>query len=411
MRAEIIAVGSELLQSSRLDTNSLFITSRLNSLGIDVAKKSVVGDRESEIGQTLTSALKDSEIIVITGGLGPTNDDLTREAVSAILGRDLHISEDIIASLKKRYRSFGLKLTPNNRRQAAVPERGEIIPNPRGTAPGILLREGKCLIFLLPGPPRELESMVDNHVVPLIKSTKPVQELHSRLLKVASEAESKVDARIEGIYKAYKDIETTILSSPGVITLQFFWRGEADTALAESQLDALVVEIKGEMGLSVFSDREESLTEVLGTLLKARSLSLATAESCTGGLIGKLLTDVSGSSEYFLGSVVCYANSVKQGVLGVDEESLLKYGAVSEVVAGKMAEGVRKIMSADIGLSVTGIAGPGGGTVDKPVGTIYLGLSYEDLLKTRRLMLPGDRDIIRLRTSNMALDWVRREVM
>jgi nicotinamide-nucleotide amidase len=252
--------------------------------------------------------------------------------------------------------------------------------------------------------------MVEQCVLPLIRRERNIVPVRSRHLKAAGEAESKVDARVEPIYKNYPNVETTILSSPGIVSLHFTWRGDPFSKEAETVLDELVNHIEAELGHSVFTHSEESLAAVLGNRLRARSLTLATAESCTGGWIGKLLTDVSGSSEFFRGGVVSYSDEAKRDLLGVRASDLEQYGAVSEVVAGQMAAGVRSRFQADVGLSVTGIAGPEGGRPEKPVGTVYLGLSLARGDQTRSLFLPGGREAVRLRTCHLALDWVRREI-
>jgi nicotinamide-nucleotide amidase len=292
-----------------------------------------------------------------------------------------------------------------------VPEDAEVIPNPKGTAPGLLLREGDKLIFLLPGPPRELYPMLDKHVVPMIRDSKPTTDQYLRMLKVAGEAESRLDAKIQPVYVDFPEVETTILSSPGVITVYFRWIGLPDESAANRALDRLVQAIHSKLGQKVFTDSDLSLSEVLGNMLRSQSLTLATAESCTGGLLGKLLTDVPGSSDYFLGGVVCYSNLLKTRLLGVDEGILDEEGAVSEPVARRMADGVRERLGADLGLSVTGIAGPGGGTEQKPVGTVFLGLATADGSDVRKLNLPGGREMVRLRTAKIALDWVRRTLL
>lgn len=411
MRAEIIAVGSELLSFSRTETNSLFIASKLIPLGFEIPRKWVVGDREGEIRAALQAAADVADVVIVTGGLGPTNDDITREVTAAFLGRSLKEDSRILAVLEERYGRFGLRLTENNRKQAQVPESAHVIPNPQGTAPGLLLVEGKTLIFLLPGPPRELYPMVDAHVLPLIQQHKKTSKVFSRQLKVAGEAESRVDSRIENIYKAYPEVETTILSSPGIISLYFVWKGDENSARADQTLDELSSRVESELGESVFTRGECSLAEVLGNSLRKDSLTLATAESCTGGWISKMLTDVPGSSDYFLGGVVCYSNAIKESLLGVPSELLAEYGAVSEEVASSLARGVQKLLRSDIGLAVTGIAGPGGGTEEKPVGTVFLGLALGNTVEVRKLSLPGDRDMVRKRTSNIALDWLRRRLL
>ncbi len=411
MQADIIAVGSELLTPSRAETNSLFITGQLNALGITVGRKVVVGDSEEKITDAFRTALGESRLVFLTGGLGPTNDDLTRESVAAALGLPLLQHAPSMARLESLYARFGVTMTDNNRRQALVPEGAEVLENANGTAPGLFLRVADRLVFLLPGPPRELYPMMENQVIPLIRNQVPTRQRHTRHLRVASLAESLVDSRIEAHYKSFKSIETTILSSSGIIEVLLTWTGPDEAETANLQLDQLAARIRGELGENVFAEGTEDLEAVVGRLLAARRLRLATAESCTGGWIGKMLTDVAGSSAYFLGGVVSYANQVKSGVLGVSEDTLLRRGAVSQEAAMEMAEGVRRLTGADIGLAVTGVAGPDGGTDEKPVGLVFFGLAREGQSQFKKRQIPGDREAIRLRSARFALDWLRRELL
>ena len=409
MRAEIIAVGSELLSQARLETNSLFITQKLMESGLKVMRKFVVEDREEEIRGALESAMTGSEVVILTGGLGPTHDDITREVVSKVLGRELALDPQILEGLKSRYQRVGLKMTDNNLRQARVPEGAESMENPNGTAPGIFLREGETLLFLLPGPPREMKPMM-GQVMTLIGRYKKLTRPYYRQLKVASETESGVDSAIGSIYTSYSSIETTILSSPGIIELMFYWMGEANKQLAEDQLGELMARVREQLGDSIFTDREEDLEQVVGRMLREKGKALATAESCTGGLLGKMLTDVPGSSAYYRGGVVCYSNDLKADLVGVNETTLERFGAVSEQVAAQMAVGIRESAGSDVGLSVTGIAGPEGGTAEKPIGLVFVGLS-SDQVRVKKMSLGGTREAIRLRASRFALDWLRRSLL
>ena len=410
MRAEIITVGSELLTSSRLETNSLFITRKLNELGIKVMRKWVVGDLPEEIRKAFCTALGVSEIVVLTGGLGPTNDDITREVIAETLGLRLTLDAAILAKLSQRFQNVGIEMTDNNRQQAMVPEGAEIMENRYGSAPGLFLKEGDALIFLLPGPPRELEPMF-SQVALRLQQHKQTSRQYYRHLRVASETESRVDFRTQSIYRSYPQIETTILSSPGIIDLLFYWVGGEDEEKANRQLGELTTRIHHELGESIFTDKEEDLEVVVGRLLRASGKTLATAESCTGGLIGKIVTDVVGSSDYYRGGVVCYSDELKVELLNVSKTTLERFGAVSEPVASQMALGVRRHIGADLGLSVTGIAGPSGGTEEKPVGVVYLGLSTAEVNEVRKIQLPGDRRMVRLRSARLALDWVRRYLL
>lgn len=410
MRSEIIAVGSELLGLGRTETNSLLIASRLKALGCTVSRKFVAADSEIEISECLALALGRSDVVIVTGGLGPTTDDVTRESVAHFLGRQLIEHADIVETLERRSRRYRLRLTPNNRRQAEVPEGATVLPNANGTAPGLCLEHEGKLIFLLPGPPRELAPMLEDQVLPLLRRRFATRPTLFRQLKVAGEAESRVDSRIAEIYRAFPQIETTILSSPGIISLYFTWRGEGDEADAHAVLDDLVGQVGRALGPSVYSHEDETLSEVLGQLLRSRSMTLAAAESCTGGMLGEMITNIPGSSDYFLGSVVCYSNLAKERLLGVDPERIRRLGAVSSEVAEQMAGGAREALGASVAVSTTGIAGPGGGTEEKPVGTVFLGLATARECRSRKLVLPGNREAIRLRTCILSLDWIRREI-
>jgi nicotinamide-nucleotide amidase len=408
---QIIAVGTELLSSDRLDTNSLLITEQLNALGLEVRRKLAVRDGMSDISQALLQALETSDIVIFSGGLGPTSDDLTREAVAETLSRPLYLDSDWVEGLKERYRRHGLRLTENNRRQAMVPEGATILGNARGTAPGLFLEEKGKLIFLLPGPPREQGPMLEEKVIPLIRKLRPTRTLYARQIRIAAMAESAVDARISPLYSDYEDIETAILCSPGIIDVHLKWTGEDEEATAFATLDELVVKIQDELGKAVFTVGSESLEETVGELLVGRGLELATAESCTGGWIGKILTDVPGSSAYYLGGVISYSDGLKHRLLGVNDSLLEEFGAVSSQVAEAMAVGICGATGADVGISVTGVAGPGGGTDEKPVGLVFFGLSINGKAQSRKYVLPGEREAIRLRSSRFVLDWLRRELL
>ncbi len=411
LRAEIIAVGTELLSFSRPETNSLFLTDQLARLGINVSRKFTVGDREQHIQQALEMALGDSDFIFLTGGLGPTNDDRTREAVAAAFGLPLREDQALLDQLTRRRERFGLPLSSNYRRQALVPEGAEALPNANGSAPGLLIRWKKAMVFLLPGPPHELKPMMINEVLPRILKDRTIALRPVELLQTAGEIESGLDESIQDVYREYSDIETTLLSSQGIIRIFFSWAGKDDSSLAKSRLSEIKKRVRERLGDSVFSDREVALEEATGDLLRKRGLTLAVAESCTGGLLGASLTRAPGSSDYFLGGVICYSNRLKVQLSGVDSHLLAQSGAVSEQVARQMASGVRRLLSADIGLSITGIAGPTGGTDEKPVGLIFVGLAFENSVEVRRLQLSGDRETIRARAANLAIDLLRRSLL
>ena len=409
MRVEIVAVGSELLTASRLETNSLLIAKRVAELGFRVMRKMVVEDLEEEIQSAVAASLAKADAVFLVGGLGPTSDDLTREAVSAALGRTLKPDSAVLERLRARYGRLGLQLGENSIRQAMVPEGAVVIDNPNGTAPGLFLEEAGKLLFLLPGPPSELSAMMDD-VLALMRMRRPTAAPSFRLLKVASLAESALDLQIASIYKSYQDVQTTILASPGVIELYFNWIGDAGDESSERALDELVARVVGELREAVFTSSEESLETVVGRLLCEKGHTVATAESCTGGLIGKMLTDVPGSSRYYRGGVVCYHNDLKAALLGVSEASLETAGAVSAEVAVEMAAGVKRLTSADFGISATGIAGPEGGSGEKPVGLVFIGLAGPDGTAVKRLHLVPPREAIRTRASRFALDLLRRSL-
>jgi len=411
MRAEIIAIGSELLSPWRLDTNSLFITEHLNRIGVRVWRKTIVGDRFEDLEAVFSSALQEAEIVFCIGGLGPTKDDITREVVAAVLDRKLEMNQQALRHLEKRYARIGVPMTPNNLQQAMVPEGGEVMPNPNGTAPGLFLRQDGRLVFLLPGPPHELKAMVVDQVLDLIARHHVPAPLIYRHLKIASEGESRVDHLVSPIYKSYDQVETTILASAGIVDLFFYWTQPADVDRSGPVLEELTRRVKEALGPSVYTEGEHTLEEVTGGLLREKGKTLATAESCTGGFLGKLLTDVSGSSDYYLGGMVTYSNEAKSAWLGVDVRLIEEHGAVSPEVARAMAERVRIVAGSDIGLSTTGIAGPTGATAEKPLGLVYIGIADQAGSETRKLQLPGDREIVRLRSARIAIDWLRRRLL
>jgi nicotinamide-nucleotide amidase len=407
MKAEIIAVGSELLTPYRLDTNSLFLTQELNSLGIRVTRKVVVGDDPELLREAFREALERVELIVASGGLGPTADDLTRETLAELLGRRLVRDEAILHGIEERFKRFGRTMSEVNARQAMVPEGAVVLANARGTAPGLWLESDGHIVLLLPGPPHELESMFRNEVRPRLAKRSPDLRLLTRDIRIAGMPESEVDQRVAPLYTQYAQVETTILASPGEIQLHpRIWA--KDAGAAEKILDELTERIVMALGENIFTTRGESLEEVVASNLIFNRATIAVAESCTGGLLAERLTDVPGSSAYFRGGVVSYSNDLKAAWLDVPAELIEAKGAVSTEVALAMAEGVRRSSGASLGLSITGIAGPGGGTATKPVGTVHIGLADETGARERGFRFPGDRDRIRHQASQAALDMIRR---
>ncbi|MCM3900961.1 MAG: competence/damage-inducible protein A [Pyrinomonadaceae bacterium] len=410
LTAEIIAIGSELLAPDRTDTNSLWLTEKLNSIGIEVKLKTIVGDDDSRLEETIRDAVKRSRVVITTGGLGPTEDDITRKVAARALGRRLLLDEALLDGIRKRFQSFGLTMPERNSRQAMVIDGAEVLDNPNGTAPGLFIEHDDTSVALLPGPPREMRPMFENHVQPRLESKAGHLRVVRRVLRVAGMGESAVDERIAPIYTRYANPQTTILFNKSEIEVQLTARGRTE-ADAETLLDKVSSELEEELGHSIFAFRGEQMEEVVGLRLSVGGYTIAVAESCTGGLIAERLTDVAGSSRYFIEGVVAYSNESKTRTVGVEPVLLLEHGAVSAPVAEAMAEGIRKRAGTDFGLAVTGIAGPGGGTEEKPVGLVYIALASEVQTEHRKLMLPGDRQLIRWRASQAALDLLRRRLI
>ena len=408
--AEIIAVGSELLTPFRRDTNSLFLTSRLNDLGIEVHAKAAVRDDRRALVRWLREALARVDLVITTGGLGPTEDDVTREAVAETLGLALVEDARVMAAIRERFTRRQLPMPPNNVRQAMVPAGAVVLDNSRGTAPGLLIEWGDKVAVLLPGPPRELEPMFDTAVAPRLAPRALGTPLRRRVVKVTGRSESQVDQIASPIYSALGSatvaVETSVLATPGQIEVHLTGRGR-DVAEIDRLLADGVIRLNEALAPNVFSDDGRTLEAVVGDLLVARGWRLAVAESCTAGLTLARLTDVPGSSAWIVGGVVAYANSVKVAELDVPEALLREHGAVSEPVARAMAEGVRKRLGADVGVAITGIAGPGGGSEEKPVGTVVIAIDGP-LRAVRTVMFPGDRAAIRAHSAAAAIELVRR---
>jgi nicotinamide-nucleotide amidase len=409
MDAEIIAVGSELLTPLFVDTNSLFLTERLNSLGIEVRFKTVVGDRTADLATVLRDALCRSQLIILTGGLGPTEDDLTRRVVSDVLGRGLREVPEVRRQIEERLARFGRPMAENNLRQAMVPEGAAWLENKHGTAPGIWIEHDHNFLVLLPGPPFELEAMFDTACLPRLAHASPGQRIKTRLYKVVGLPESEVDKRAAAVYKAYENPTTTILAKPGAIEIHLRARAPSDEE-AEALLAELGDKIELALGECVFSTQGESLEEVVGMYLVMRQKTLAVAESCSGGLLAERLTHYSGSSNFFLGGAICYSNALKTTLSGVPATLIEEHGAVSQPVAQAMAEGIRARTGASIGVSITGVAGPTGGSPEKPVGLVFIGLADERGTQVRKFRFPGNRDRVRLWATQMALEMIRRRV-
>ena len=409
MDAEIIAVGSELLTPHRHDTNSLYLTGKLNLLGIEVRFKTVVGDDAGRLASVFRTALDRSELVLLMGGLGPTEDDVNREVVANVLGLTLREVPEIIERIAARYARTGRRMPANNARQALVPEGAEWLPNKRGTAPGIWIEHDSKTIVMLPGPPPELEAMFDEQCVPRLRKRVPGTPIRTRIIKVAGLPESEVDERIAPLYQPYGNVSTTILSTGGAIEVHLSAHA-ATQQEADALLDELTDKIEPALGDHIFSTRGETLEEVVGMYLVMRQKTLATAESCTGGLLGERITRVPGSSEYYLGGTVCYSNELKTKFAGVSPKLLESCGAVSRPVAQALAEGIRRKANASIGVGITGIAGPGGGTETKPAGMVFIAVADDRGTEVREFHFPGDRERVRLLSSQFALEMLRRRI-
>jgi nicotinamide-nucleotide amidase len=406
MKAEIIAVGSELLTPDRQDTNSLFLTAELNKLGIEVVRKTIVGDERALLLEAFRDALNRVPIIIACGGLGPTEDDVTRETVAELLGRKLVRNHAVVQSIEARFRSFGRQMTENNLRQAMVPEGAEPLENPRGTAPGLWLEKGDQAIALLPGPPRELKPLFLEQVLPRLQRRAPAGKMFHRELRVTGLGESHVDHLAGPIYTRYPEVQTTILASPGEVQLHLrIWSG--DTQRATRTLADLEQALDLALAERIFSRDGSPLEVVVARDLLKHCATISAAESCTGGLLSERLTTIAGSSAYFLGSVVCYSNDLKTAWADVPTDMIAAKGAVSPEVAVALAQGIRRRVGSTLGVGITGIAGPGGGSEEKPVGTVHIAVASPAGVRERTARFPGDREMIRMQASQAALDMVR----
>lgn len=410
--AEIIAVGSELLGTSRLDTNSLYVTERLSGLGIEVNIKTVVGDDRDDLAAVLRQALARADVVVLSGGLGPTDDDLTREVVSDVLGLPMAIDEAIVDKIRARFARRGMTMPDVNRRQAMVPRGAIVLDNPLGTAPGLFIPHGAQVVILLPGPPRELQPMFDLVCRGPLQERAGSERVHRATLFITGRGESHVEQMVQPIYARWRDrtppIATTILAAMGQIELHLSVR-EADETRAAATLAAAVAELMAVIADDVYSTDGRTMEEVVGRLLNARGYTIAAAESCTGGLLTSRLTDVAGSSSYVRASVVAYAYEDKTSLLGVPKALIEAHGAVSEPVAVAMAEGIRDRTGADVAVGITGIAGPGGGTETKPVGTVVIAVivpGHPAYVRTYAFI--GGRSMVKFQATQAALDRVRR---
>jgi nicotinamide-nucleotide amidase len=417
MKAAILAVGSELLGIDRLDTNSLHITKVLERYGVELRAKGVAGDSVEEVAAALRGALEKHDLVLVTGGLGPTADDVTREAAAAALGCGMHDDAAVAETIAERFRAHGMRMPEINRRQAMILDGAEVLANPRGTAPGqrATAANGSTL-FLFPGVPTELYGMLDVYLEPWLAERSGGIGRETATLKVACMGESAVEERVSPAYDEFGRESITILASPSDVRLRATAEGpEAERWNRLAAMTSRLAELAGD-AVYAFSE-EDTLEMVVGKLLREAGRTLTTAESCTGGLVAERLTRVPGSSDYFLGGAVTYTNQLKMQLLGVPEALLAEHGAVSEPVARAMAEGVRRVLGSDYGIGITGVAGPGGGSEAKPVGTVHIALAGpryggEELeTEHRKARFPGDRERVRLHSSQLALEMLRRRLL
>lgn len=405
--AEVVAIGSEMLLGELVDTNSAWISQRLAALGVGIYRHTTVGDNRDRIVTAIKEATSRSDLVLTTGGLGPTSDDLTNECLALVAGRKMVEYPEARKHVDEMFRRFGRKPTPSNYKQVLFPEGSELIPNPRGTAMGSLLQLDDALVATFPGVPMEMKGMFEETVEPLIKSRSD-GSIVSRTLWFTGIGESALAERVQDFLDA-SDPTVAPLAGQGKVRLRVTTRA-ATPEEAEKKIEPVAKEILSRLGEFYFGEDDETLESSVGQLLKNRGATLALAESCTGGLLAKRLTDAPGSSAYFTEGLVTYSNEAKEHLLGVTHETLMEYGAVSEAVAKEMAEGARKISGSDYGLSVTGVAGPGGGTEEKPVGLVWLGLADADGTIAVDLDLSAwaaSREAIRERSANRALDLLR----
>ena len=400
--AEIVAVGSELLTPTKVDTNSLWLTEMLNNLGVEVVQKCVVGDDRERLTATIRTGLATAQIVILSGGLGPTEDDLTRDATAAALGRILVFDQSICDGIEDRFRRFNRKMVEINKRQAYLVEGAAALPNDRGTAPGQWIEHEGRIVILLPGPPSELKSIFSKHCLERLKNMLPPSVIRMRQFRVTGMPESDLDQLIAPIYTRYTNPVTTVLSNVGGIDVHL--RAQCQTAEeAEALLDEVAGQIEPLLEPRIISRNGDPIEKVVGDMLRARKARVSVAESATGGMLGEWITSVPNSSDYFAGGFLTYSNEMKMRLLGVSREMLETHSEVSEPVAQAMAEGARERTGSDYALSITGYAGPDGADV----GLMLIGLAGPDGSRVRRLKMPGDRDRIRALTCQNALDFLR----
>ncbi len=442
LSAEIIAIGSELLTPDKTDTNGLWLTEKLNEIGIEVKLKTIVGDDEARLEETIRDALKRSDVVIATGGLGPTEDDITRKISARAIDRELVYKIELETDLRERFARWGREMPEINKRQAFVIDGAEVLRNPNGSAAGMFLEvappsrrqsrehlahsrekaKAGCLhdsrrdagvtkfFVILPGPPRENQPMFEKYIMPKLRMKSGDIFVKRKILRVSGLGESAVDEQIAPIYKQYSNPNTTILFNRAEVEVHLTARAttEAEAAALNEKVAAKIAET---LGIALFSTNGETMEEVVGKILIENGKTLSVAESCTGGLIARRLTEIAGSSAFFMEGAITYSNDAKIRTLKVPKKSIETRGAVSAEVAEAMAKGMRERAETDFAISVTGIAGPSGGSEEKPIGTVFIGYADESRVKSFKIILPGDRYLIRWRSSQAALDYLRRQIL
>lgn len=407
LSAEIIAIGSELLTPNFIDTNSMYLTRQLNEIGIPVVMKTIVGDDENYLEQALRGSMERTPIVITIGGLGPTEDDVTKKVVARVLHRQLVLDDAILAGIEKRFKARGVEMPKNNARQALILTGSDVLENKNGTAPGLWIGADRNHVVLLPGPPSELMPMFEETCIPRLRKLAGDTALARRIYRTTGLAESALDARIAPIYEQYKNIQTTVLAKPGQVDVRLTAHGK-NAAEAEHAVQELAEKIENELQNYIFTNTEQSLEEVVGMYLVMKQATIAVAESCTGGMLAERLTSIDGSSRYFMSGIVSYSNQSKIDLAGIPPLLLEMQGAVSEEVARGLAESVREKIGTTIGVGITGIAGPSGGSPEKPVGTVHVAVAGPAGTKHHMFFFPGSRDRIRWQSAQAALNMTRK---
>jgi nicotinamide-nucleotide amidase len=407
---EIVTTGTELLLGQIINTNAPYLAQRLNELGFSVLFQSTVGDNRERMAQVLNTALSRADIVITSGGLGPTQGDITKEVTAEILGLPMHLNESSVKRIKEFFKERDIKMTSNNLRQAMMAKDAIIIDNNRGTAPGAILETGAKTVIHLPGPPYELEGMFEEAIAPYLRERFGLQGIIlSRVLKTFEIGESLLEDEIKDLIIAQTNPTLALLARNSEVVIRITAKGETREA-ALALIDTLEGKIRERLGDKIFAVDDQTMESAIGDILTAKKLTIACAESCTGGLLTSRITDVPGSSDYLLGSVVCYSNNSKVAAVGVGADTLAKYGAVSAETAEAMSKGICKRFNTDIGLGITGIAGPGGATPEKPVGLVYISIDGPAGTKCYKNEFSGSREKIKYRTTQTALNILRRYI-